>query len=522
MSEETNDKDLRDFFQHRFEDESQDPPREVWGFVKDSLPLKTNWWKLGFYYFTGAVIVLVSSFFIYKYATNKGKLKNTPKTTIEQLEDKQKRMVDSVENQHKTIKIDSLSEGDKTSSQELRSSKEEINLNTSKVFEGDPERVGTPKGWVKTKKPQEQQFQQKTKTNYTSKRNTSNETSFVEEDSERVVTLKGLESEKNLNSQKENSKQETIDNSKTDKGTNTNNSTDSKKTDEVDKLNQETNPDNKEDTIPALENTKIDSVNVVKNDTVTNSKSADSIIKSQKTKSKWTMELYFGMGRNTRNIIGTFDGDNLVNLDFSDRRFKMRNKVFGFGLSYARTNYFSIQTGLNIGSNRAKSRTFQKRFIKNTETEYQFNTSEGEARLANTELNQYYQSSDTVELRVQFNHQSSYYSIPISCKLSYPKTIISPYLRLGSSFDFELGRRTTIDITKDGQTTNHPLIKSKGSLGKSIQGLLGFGFSTNTKFGLNIFIEQQFSIAITPYIIRPNYRVRNNYSQFRFGLSYNF
>jgi hypothetical protein len=535
MNNDTNDKDLRDFFQQRFENESIEPPREAWVFVKSNLVLKTNWWKLGFYYFSGALFVAVTSFFIYNYSVqNKSKIAKNEKS---------KKEINKINKSNEIISNDS------TFNQIIENKVvNEKKQNTSQVYQNDEDQKfeGSKTDVKSTNSNSNTKKEQKTIIPSNSQKVNLNKNKFEKQTSKKhkskdkilensyIPDIKQNNSKETFNQTIENSGNKIKENNvttkeelglKVDKKEDISESTAETKV----KGTSENETKNSEQKVPEINKDSLQTVSTPIHDTIKPSHidsvknlNVDRVNKTDKLKSKWTMDLYFGLGRNTRVIVGTFDGNNLVNLDFSDRRFKMKNKTFGLNVNYALSSYFSIQTGLNAGGSRAQSKFFQKKLVKKTNSDYEFNTAEGELRIATSDLENYYQNSDTVQLKIRFNHKSSYFSIPLSCKLSVPNKFISPYLRLGSSFDFELNRKTSVDIVRNEETQTFPITKSNHKLGRSIQGLIGFGLSTNTKMGLNLFIEQQYSIALTPYIIRPNYRVRNNYGQIRFGLSYNF
>ncbi len=246
--------------------------------------------------------------------------------------------------------------------------------------------------------------------------------------------------------------------------------------------------------------------------------------KAAKTVTPWSVEIMGGFGKNTRSISGTFDGNSLAGKELSDRKVKLKNRLAGIQGGYTFNRYLTLQLGILYGRNSVQSRWFNKLLKDQPDNEsYEFSTMEGSLKIASTDLNPYFQNNDSIYVRMRISNRSSYISIPLSLKLSLPAGPIIPYLRAGLSLDLKTSDHTSLQV-RNGygktKTANFKIFEQQTI--STVNVMTAAGLSSNTKWGLNLFGEINYSHGISPYYSKNNFEISSSFVQYKLGLSYRF
>lgn len=546
MKTESEDKQLRQLFQSKFENDIQTPPPTSWKAIKKDLPLKKAPF-IGTKIWLSSLIGVVAVSVTLNYLLNTDK-ENEQNTTskIETIDSKE--ITDTKEIDKSIIEKSTTSQGKGQDSKiEDESNKEAIASKSSvdvknELTKNDPGVIKTQlivQNNLKAIKQKESKAEKQVASN-SEKRSTNEKNASsrkLEEPgdqlsktiplsneqlksgiSEGVAAIEN--SETNKKTALEKNKIESV--AKHDKITNTQqyindvsgfNPTDSKKKIEENSSNEQVSNDT---ILPLVEIEDTRFVNHVADKTLVLFPPMASA--SVATPSRFSLEIYSGLGRNIRRVRSDFDAENITNKDLDGKRVKLRNKFIGVSTTYEISKYFAVQGGILIGSNRFRSRIFEKEVIQEADnSNYQFKTADGNMDLDREELTSYYTESDTTLLRMRINYRSTYVSIPIVFKISLPGNIIVPYFKFGGSWDKALRSKSTLTVLNDN--TTYKLRRSVSERASSFQSIVGFGFATNFKSGINFFLEPNFSLPLTNFNRASNLRVSSRFTQLKAGIS---
>lgn len=239
---------------------------------------------------------------------------------------------------------------------------------------------------------------------------------------------------------------------------------------------------------------------------------------------RWSFGFEIGLGKNNRNISGTYT-ESYKSLDLVSNDVKMANRCFGFSVGHRFNPYISLQTGITTGVDSYTSRWFLRLLTnQGTDGSYNFRTSEGNVRMASADVKDYFQNSDTAIVRMRLHHRSRYFSIPLSMKFTLPGQKISPYFRLGASYDFYTNNRTAVLVNSGNGNISRTVNLSRAERGElhSTQLLLGIGFETHRNAAWQFFLEPQLSLPLSPIYGTTNFHVTSQYVQVRAGMTFYF
>lgn len=239
---------------------------------------------------------------------------------------------------------------------------------------------------------------------------------------------------------------------------------------------------------------------------------------------KWSFGLEIGIGRNNRNISGMFN-DGYKSLDLVSKDIHMANRCFGFSFGHRFNPYISVQSGITTGVDSYTSRWFLRLLgDKGPNETYDFRTSEGNMRMASTDVDDYFQNSDSTLFRMRLHYRARYFSIPLSVKLALPGQKIAPYLRVGASYDAYVNNRTAVYLISPTNGISRSVNLSRADRRElhSTQLLLGIGLETRRNAAWQFFVEPQLSIPLSPIYRSANFSVTSQYVQVRAGMTLYF
>ncbi|MBI2259706.1 MAG: outer membrane beta-barrel protein [Flavobacteriia bacterium] len=504
MNELDQDNELRKFFQNRFEEESISPPRGLFLEIFKQITVQSSWWKLPLFWISSSSIILVGSL-IYLITTNNAtQSKNKANPTQNELTIKVEEKNEIIEKKDSTINYSQNSENLISQNKEKDSI---VSNKTSQIYS-----IQTKSNIIKPSK----QINDRTKNKSKDKFNSTSINDFSKNEDKNTKEKELSKNENfisNTHSKLENQEDQSLNTSTKDIGIISSLETNEKDKNEIPK-------DSVSSEKQAIhENKESIDTTIQENKQINNTEN----LKLEKAKKiyKWTISLSPSVGIQSRIIQPTAKAV-LQNDLVKKRRHPIKNLVYSLEVSYQLSPRWSINGGINRLQASGKSKEFEKYITKKSNEDYEISSPEGEIRIDNQELGNSFSSIDSNLFKIQFIYKSTQFSFPFTLKYSFSDKKIQPYVRFGLSMDLESKRSSLIKITNEENQNVREFKNKSPLLGKSFQGIVTLGFQTNFQSRFNLFFEQNNSLGLTSFIRRPNYNIRINNYQLRFGLRFSF
>jgi hypothetical protein len=207
------------------------------------------------------------------------------------------------------------------------------------------------------------------------------------------------------------------------------------------------------------------------------------------------------VGRNIRNVRGTFNSGNTSSNAIGDRRVSLPKYGFQTGGDYHVAKRLSLNSGFQYAIGDVQSRWFFKYLqIDPSTSDVRLKTSSGEARTSDPALIQSITNGTTGIYKLRINHAFSLYSIPIGITYRFTDERFTPYFRTGLNMEF-FGKRTlSLDVLENGIIRTLALDLRRNNIGLTLQTMLSFGIESRLIGNWRFFTEAAYFVPINKFL----------------------
>jgi hypothetical protein len=227
------------------------------------------------------------------------------------------------------------------------------------------------------------------------------------------------------------------------------------------------------------------------------------------------------IGRNIRNIRGTFNSENTNSNAIGDRRVSLPKYGFQTGLNYHINEKLSFNLGFQLAGGDIQSRWFFKYLeIDPMTNDVRLKTASGEASTKDPALIQSISNGVNGLYKLRLNHTFTLYSIPLGISYRFKNKKFSPFIRTGLNMEF-FGKRTlSLDMIENGMVRNIELNLNRPNNRLNLQAMLSLGLDWRLNRNWSLFTEFGYCIPLNRFVTANGYSIRMAGSSIMGGVRY--